>query len=480
MKLDRNKFIVYRTSAFLSIVAGGKHRRFSTKDVGEDIIEELYRAAVEFKRFGLPKHEEALLRYMDPEYRIPLTSELSKDIHGTIYLDSLPHVPVEPAIGRLFQEYAEKGIDLLPVLNLWKLSLDNPNEQSRKDLMSYIEKFGIPITDSGYMILYKAVRDKNEVIEKLAYFVGQEFFEMKRQKKNPADYNVYERPDDKYLEDILPKFFIGEAPPESSNGTITVESETSDFPARYEVWWTQVPEDVNEDGEETEPDYVTETYDKALEYLLNVGGSIFDRHDAIIEDSGKSPGTQNTTIYPTGNLAELFRELVLEKQDLEPDAKDTQPLWEPYHRGTHGMEIRLGEVVTMPREKCDSDISRDCSYGLHVGSYEYVKSFGSQNGTVLACLVNPRDIVALPKYDHSKIRCCAYLPYGIIKKDEEGRWEEAETTHWEEAFIDYEKEELEKRIEELQKQLGDKSAPNYLRNEELFHMAKDRLQKLQA
>lgn len=149
-----------------------------------------------------------------------------------------------------------------------------------------------------------------------------------------------------------------------------------------------------------------------------------------------------------GVLQDLYDNINEESQTIEESTEDIS-IFEPSHTGDHGMEIRIGEPVTMPREKCDPDISNDCSYGLHVGSHKYVSNFGSNMDAILAILVNPRDVVALPQYDHSKIRVCKYFPYAEMERDENGNWEEIEHGFFEEDFLDYEIEELEERLQHL-------------------------------
>ena len=88
------------------------------------------------------------------------------------------------------------------------------------------------------------------------------------------------------------------------------------------------------------------------------------------------------------------------------------------HSGTTRIEI--GKVVTMPREKCDSDSDVTCSRGLHLGARTWLKQnyFGSQG---LVCLCNPADVVAVPKLDYyGKLRTCAYLPIEKAQFDNNG------------------------------------------------------------
>lgn len=88
------------------------------------------------------------------------------------------------------------------------------------------------------------------------------------------------------------------------------------------------------------------------------------------------------------------------------------------HSGTTRIEI--GKVVTMPREKCNSDSDVTCSRGLHLGARTWLKQnyYGSQG---LVCLCNPADVVAVPKLDYyGKLRTCAYLPIEKAQFDYNG------------------------------------------------------------
>ena len=80
---------------------------------------------------------------------------------------------------------------------------------------------------------------------------------------------------------------------------------------------------------------------------------------------------------------------------------------------THRMKIRLGVPVKMNRGECDADPKVSCSEGLHVGATSYVQSFANTNSVVLVCLVNPMNVMAVPEYDHSKMRVCEYYPFAL-------------------------------------------------------------------
>lgn len=84
---------------------------------------------------------------------------------------------------------------------------------------------------------------------------------------------------------------------------------------------------------------------------------------------------------------------------------------------SHTFKIRIGEMVTMDRSKCDTVQENTCSTGLHIGGRGWLKR-NYYGDTGLACLINPADVVAVPPYDsYGKLRTCAYLPMEIIYYD---------------------------------------------------------------
>lgn len=69
---------------------------------------------------------------------------------------------------------------------------------------------------------------------------------------------------------------------------------------------------------------------------------------------------------------------------------------------------KVGSTVEISRSYVDSDRTRGCSQGLHVGTYAYARGFAQ--GLLLHVRVNPRDVVSVPQ-DGSfhKVRVCRYV-----------------------------------------------------------------------
>jgi hypothetical protein len=79
----------------------------------------------------------------------------------------------------------------------------------------------------------------------------------------------------------------------------------------------------------------------------------------------------------------------------------------------------VGAVINMNRGLVQHDPAVGCHVGLHVGTYEYAKSFS--RGGVLEVHVNPRDVVSVPtevtSFDptvSAKMRTCRYEVVDVI------------------------------------------------------------------
>jgi hypothetical protein len=138
-----------------------------------------------------------------------------------------------------------------------------------------------------------------------------------------------------------------------------------------------------------------------------------------------------------GSLGDMFKNVV---DYMEED------YFTDMHTGQ--MKIRLGEAVKQDRKSCDSDPRIDCSNGLHLGSKKYVDRFARSESAILACLFNPRHVVAVPQYDHSKMRVCEYYPFAIVERTKDGL-QEIDTPYFELDYANYETEEMERELSRL-------------------------------
>ena len=145
-----------------------------------------------------------------------------------------------------------------------------------------------------------------------------------------------------------------------------------------------------------------------------------------------------------GNLADIYKAVVNNKVDA---AEQDKTIYTDMH--TRKMHIELGMPIVMDRKDCDADPAHDCSYGLHVGATKYVESFANTNSAILVCFVNPANVVAVPDYDHSKMRVSEYFPVGLAKFENK-KIDIIEQKYFEEDYCNYEVDELEKLIDKVQ------------------------------
>jgi hypothetical protein len=145
-----------------------------------------------------------------------------------------------------------------------------------------------------------------------------------------------------------------------------------------------------------------------------------------------------------GNLGDLFNSIFNTNDSVEKSKGNVYT-----DMRTRSMEIVLGKPVYMERKECDSDPAIDCSYGLHCGSTRYVTTFANNNCVILACLVNPANVIAVPDYDHSKFRCSEYFPFAYATY-EDGKIDIIEQKYFDFDYCNYEISELEAQIAKVQ------------------------------
>lgn len=143
---------------------------------------------------------------------------------------------------------------------------------------------------------------------------------------------------------------------------------------------------------------------------------------------------ENKNVEILGNLDDMFNNVDKYIVD-EEDAPYTD-------KHSRSMKIQLGMPVKMNRNQCDADPAIDCSYGLHVGATSYVERFGNDGDAVLVCYVNPAHVVAVPNYDHSKMRVSEYFPFAMATYSG-GKIDIIEQKYFESDYCEYEIEELE-------------------------------------
>lgn len=274
---------------------------------------------------------------------------------------SMPKTLVEKVLEAEENEDEDK---LEAYKNFWTLLSLNPDSRCRENLFWYLDTWGMKISKAGLFIGYRNVDIKKQsnnhfYSQELCDFVVQEYERIRNMKKGTGHYYVH---------------------PISRPGGVTPEFELLKDDFRKEITETYVDEET---GEET-----TEVVEViTFEELIN---------------------DESQVLWNLKNLYEEFKAVNFIAANLGSDT-----IFTDHH--SHKFEIKIGEMVTMPREQCDSVQENQCSRGLHLANAEWLNEgyFGTQG---LVCLCNPADVVAVP-YDSSygKLRTCAYLPIALTQ-----------------------------------------------------------------
>ena len=87
-----------------------------------------------------------------------------------------------------------------------------------------------------------------------------------------------------------------------------------------------------------------------------------------------------------------------------------------YDSYTHTVPNDPGTLVQMPRHLVNDNKSETCSYGLHVGSIDYVRNFSGNQ--IVKVLVAPAMVVSVPTdYNGQKMRCAEYFVLETLDYD---------------------------------------------------------------
>jgi hypothetical protein len=269
-------------------------------------------------------------------------------IENSLYVKGIRISTPELLIREIIKAEAEHNNDRVSaLLNFWKLCALNPDPRARFDLFRFIQNHKLTITSSGNFLTYRRVHSKKINNSELEKFITQEYLKIKRWKKAPSNYIVYD----------------------------------------------------SEDGY------------KSISY-----GSV-DREDNITEE--------------IGNLKDLYDNLNTVVGNVYTD------------NHTRTFNIQIGVPMKIDRGNVDPDPEVECSRGAHTGSPEYVNNNAWLGNTVLACLINPRNVTAVPKHDSLKMRSCEILPIAVAELDNKGNIIEPEYEVFDLELAQNTQEELE-------------------------------------
>lgn len=321
----------------------------------------IYEAANVYRTDRNQENLDALMGQINPvnNMRPVFGGIFVMDSKDNVYLVGT-NVPVPVYLVERLKEAEKEGWDFAYLVNFWRNCLLCPYDDCRENLFEYCANYGVPITDLGYMVLYKAVtfksKPKGGISKDFAHFVGECYDRAKKRKKGLAKFTIFQH------------------------------KQTENF---------RMAE--NSDPQEGEV----------------VKGNLADLH-ANLENLGK----ESETVYTD--------------------------------KWTQKMEIKLGQPVQKDHKAglVHDSQRRNCSaYGVHVGSFDYVKTYANgSKDTVLLSLVNPKDLTVV-HLGSAKMQTSQYFPIGVMEQT--GRenvthydFEEIPSGYYESDFADWELKQI--------------------------------------
>jgi hypothetical protein len=136
-----------------------------------------------------------LVEEFDPTQKLYDGKSLVKDSIGNWYLKGYSE-PLPSKLLTKMRTFIDNNIPLTPLVNFWKLLMLNPAEHVKRDLYNFMDQYEFPLTDSGYFIAYKAVKQTDKTYKAVNMWVPKEYIQLKASGKNPKDYTVVDKNSD--------------------------------------------------------------------------------------------------------------------------------------------------------------------------------------------------------------------------------------------------------------------------------------------
>lgn len=212
---------------------------------------------------------DQLISEISPYKKWNLEGVLEKDSNGQFFLNGR-NTPIPNTLADLVVDYQENGFNTEPLCNFWDKVLANPDPNVRDQIMEYIDRYGITITNDGDMVLYKVVTIRQEALSdsKLVGFVASEYMKRKDWGKNPKNYHVYRFDGDHMLANN--HTVSGLHVSEQDSSTLQTTAMTSGCEREYLGTLDELFNNLNSLKSEDVRSVYTDKYSGSLDYDLGV------------------------------------------------------------------------------------------------------------------------------------------------------------------------------------------------------------------
>lgn len=172
------KINVIKIGTIVNISIDGKLHKKNCGTLKE--ADELFRLVLNTRENPTDENIKKIRIYLNEKTRVASIAGLEVDADsGEVFLAGF-NTPIPDDLVETIKEYHENNYPLDAINNFWKLLMINPDTRVRENLFSFIHAHDFVLTDTGYMLVYKAVsykqRDENDLLE----FVTNQYLHVKK------------------------------------------------------------------------------------------------------------------------------------------------------------------------------------------------------------------------------------------------------------------------------------------------------------
>ena len=189
-----------------------------------------------------------------------------------------------------------------------------------------------------------------------------------------------------------------------------------------------------------------------------LNGVVIDKLLSLMREGIKDPSPifnfiEKLLDNPSRNSVEqLYNFLDYKELPIDPDGyvvgyKGVSDDYKDQYSGK--FDNSVGETLEMKRRSVDDNPENGCSYGFHVGSFDYADSWAGAEGRLMVVRFDPKDAVSVPSCSsYQKLRVCKYE---VIAEITDGRkeWDkpvyfdedEDYDSDWDEEYYDDDEDE---------------------------------------
>ena len=195
-KMKKININVVKMGSIVNLSINGKLQKKNCKTPEEALT--LFKTIQVAKEKPTEENIKAIYALLSEKIRVARKAGLEADpANGEVYLAGF-NTPLPQLLIDVIEEYSDNGYPIDAIINFWKLLMINPDKRIRERLFDFIKIHDFSITDAGYMVVYKAVDNKERSKREKTFeeYVSNQVLHVRKDWKcSPKKYVVYKSND---------------------------------------------------------------------------------------------------------------------------------------------------------------------------------------------------------------------------------------------------------------------------------------------